>query len=32
VLDRLLEAVGTGDSRTVIVRGEPGLGKTALLE
>jgi DNA-binding CsgD family transcriptional regulator len=31
-LDRLLEAVGAGQSRTVVVRGEAGVGKTALLE
>ena len=32
VLDRLLEAVRTGNSRALVVRGEPGMGKTALLE
>ena len=32
VLDRLIEAVGTGESRALTVRGEPGVGKTALLE
>jgi DNA-binding CsgD family transcriptional regulator len=32
VLDRLLEAVGRGESRVLVVRGEPGVGKTALLE
>ena len=31
-LDRLLEAVGGGQSRVLVVRGEPGVGKTALLE
>jgi hypothetical protein len=32
VLDRLVAAVRAGESRTLVVRGEPGLGKTALLE
>jgi DNA-binding CsgD family transcriptional regulator len=32
VLDRLIEAVRSGESRTLVVRGEPGVGKTALLE
>src|ERR1700716_3763652 len=32
VLDRLLEAVRGGESRPLVVRGEPGMGKTALLE
>src|SRR3982075_3382360 len=32
VLDRLIEAVRAGESRTLVVRGEPGVGKTALLE
>ncbi len=32
VLDRLLEAVRAGESRALVVRGEPGVGKTALLE
>src|SRR4030081_1365802 len=32
VLDRLLEAVRHGESRVLVVRGEPGVGKTALLE
>ena len=32
VLDRLVEAVRAGDSRALVVRGEPGVGKTALLE
>jgi DNA-binding CsgD family transcriptional regulator len=31
-LDRLIEAVRAGESRAVVVRGEPGVGKTALLE
>src|SRR2546421_10992671 len=32
VLDRLLEAVRRGESRVVVMRGEPGVGKSALLE
>jgi DNA-binding CsgD family transcriptional regulator/tetratricopeptide (TPR) repeat protein len=32
VLDRLVGAVGAGESRTLVVRGDPGVGKTALLE
>jgi predicted ATPase len=32
VLDRLLEAVRAGQSRVLVVRGEPGVGKSALLE
>src|SRR5262249_25236646 len=32
VLDRLLEAVRGGQSGVLLVRGEPGIGKTALLE
>jgi DNA-binding CsgD family transcriptional regulator len=32
VLDRLLEAVRAGESRALVVRGEPGVGKTTLLE
>src|SRR6059036_2222234 len=32
LLDRLIEAVRAGESRTLVVRGEPGVGKTALLE
>ncbi len=32
VLDRLLEAVRAGESRVLVVRGEPGVGKSALLE
>jgi DNA-binding CsgD family transcriptional regulator len=31
-LDRLIEAVGAGASRVLVVRGEPGVGKTALLD
>jgi DNA-binding CsgD family transcriptional regulator len=31
-LDRLLDALRSGHSRALIVRGEPGVGKTALLE
>src|SRR5215211_2995996 len=30
VLDRLIEAVGAGESRALVVRGEAGVGKTAL--
>src|SRR5437660_6192863 len=32
VLDRLLEAVRGGQSRVLVICGEPGVGKTALLE
>jgi DNA-binding CsgD family transcriptional regulator len=32
VLDGVLEAVRTGESRTLILHGEPGVGKSALLE
>jgi DNA-binding CsgD family transcriptional regulator len=32
VLDRLLERVSTGRSGALVVRGEPGVGKTALLD
>ena len=32
VLDRLLEAVRGGQSRVLVVSGEPGVGKTALLQ
>ena len=32
VFDRLLAAVRAGESRALVVRGEPGVGKTALLE
>jgi DNA-binding CsgD family transcriptional regulator len=31
-LDRLVDAVRAGESRALVVRGEPGVGKTALLE
>src|SRR6478672_8777364 len=32
VLDRFIGAVRAGESRVLVVRGEPGVGKTALLE
>jgi hypothetical protein len=32
VLDRLLQAVRAGASRALLVRGDPGVGKTALLD
>src|SRR5258707_4529585 len=32
VLDGLIEAVRAGESRALVVRGEPGVGKSALLE
>jgi DNA-binding CsgD family transcriptional regulator len=32
LLDRLLDAVRAGEGRALVVRGEPGVGKTALLE
>jgi DNA-binding CsgD family transcriptional regulator/tetratricopeptide (TPR) repeat protein len=32
LLDDLLVAVGRGEGRSLVVRGEPGIGKTALLE
>jgi DNA-binding CsgD family transcriptional regulator len=32
VLDRLVEAVCAGESRVLVVHGEPGVGKTALLD
>jgi DNA-binding CsgD family transcriptional regulator len=32
VLDKLLAAVRAGESRVLVVHGEPGVGKTALLE
>ncbi|HUE61014.1 MAG TPA: ATP-binding protein, partial [Acidimicrobiales bacterium] len=32
ILDRLVDAVRAGEGRTLVVRGEPGVGKTALLE
>jgi AAA ATPase domain len=31
-LDRLLDVVRAGESRALVIRGEPGVGKTALLE
>ena len=31
-LDRLMEAVRAGESRALVVREEPGVGKTALLQ
>src|SRR4051794_19688053 len=31
-LERLLEAVRAGESRALVLRGEPGIGKSALLE
>src|ERR1700742_938512 len=32
MLDRLLEAVRAGESRALVIRGDPGVGKTSLLE
>ena len=32
MLDRLLAAIRSGESRALVVHGEPGVGKTALLE
>ena len=32
MLDRLIAAVRAGESRALVVRGEPGVGKTALLD
>ncbi|WP_433297424.1 ATP-binding protein [Pseudonocardia sp. CA-142604] len=32
VLDRLVEAVRAGESRALVMHGEPGVGKTALLD
>jgi DNA-binding CsgD family transcriptional regulator/tetratricopeptide (TPR) repeat protein len=32
VLERLLDAARAGESRALVVRGEPGVGKTALLD
>jgi DNA-binding CsgD family transcriptional regulator len=32
LLDELLDAVRAGESRALVVRGEPGVGKTALLD
>ncbi|HEX6264126.1 MAG TPA: ATP-binding protein, partial [Actinomycetota bacterium] len=31
-LDRLLDAVRGGESRALVLRGEPGVGKSALLQ
>jgi DNA-binding CsgD family transcriptional regulator len=31
-LDRLVDAVRAGESRALVIRGDPGVGKTALLE
>ena len=31
-LDELIQAVRSGESRTVVIHGEPGIGKTALLD
>ena len=31
-LDRLIEAVWAGQSRALVVRGDPGVGKTVLLQ
>ena len=31
-LDRLIEAVRAGESRALVVRGDPGVGKTVLLD
>jgi hypothetical protein len=32
VLERLVEAVRGGESRALVMRGDPGVGKTALLD
>ena len=32
MLDRLIEAVRAGEGRALVVRGDPGVGKTVLLE
>ena len=32
VLDQLLDAARAGESRPLVMRGEPGVGKTALLD
>src|SRR6201985_1751800 len=32
VLDRVINAVRAGESRVLVLHGEPGVGKTALLE
>ena len=31
-LDRLVDGVRAGESRALLIRGDPGVGKTALLE
>ena len=31
VLDRLVDGVRAGESQVLVLRGEPGVGKTALL-
>ena len=31
VLDRLIDAVRAGESRALVMRGDPGVGKTVLL-
>jgi DNA-binding CsgD family transcriptional regulator len=31
-LDQLVDAIGAGQSRALVIRGEPGIGKTALLD
>jgi Cdc6-like AAA superfamily ATPase len=31
-LDRMIKAVRAGESHALVVRGEPGVGKTALLD
>ena len=31
-LDRLIEAVRAGQSQTLVVRGDPGVGKTVLVD
>ena len=32
VLDRLVDAVRAGESRVLVIRGDPGVGKTVLLD
>jgi predicted ATPase len=32
VLDQLIDAVSGGESRALVIHGEAGIGKTALLE
>ena len=32
MLDRLVDAVRAGESKVLVLRGEPGVGKTALLD